>query len=282
MNTRAIHRGAESLAGFGFSELEALVYCFLLKESPATGYRVSHAIGKPTANTYKAIASLAAKGALTVDDGESKLCRAVPPEELLAFLERSFQERRAAAAQALKEIHRDEADDRIYQLSTVEQALDRARAMLARATGIVLLDAFPGLLPHLKDAIRAAIRRKVRVALQVYDHSRFPGAIILENDLSPEAFAHWPGQQLSLVVDAREHLLALFSRDLEAVHQAVWSQSAFLSCIQHNHLACEFAITAMETLPEKDPRRAEVKSLSLLHAEPTGLKALRQRLGQEG
>jgi hypothetical protein len=193
-------------------------------------------------------------------------------------MERGFQERRRGAEQALKGIHRDASDDRIYQLATVEQVLDRACAMLESATGVVLLDAFPGLLPRLKDAIRSAVRRKVKVALQAYDHTRFPGALVLDNNLSPESFQHWPGQQLSLVVDAREHLLALFTRDLGAVHQAVWSRSEFLSCLQHNHLACEFYATALETLAQDDPLRAEIQALSLLRSEPAGLGSLRRRL----
>jgi predicted transcriptional regulator len=101
------------LQALGFSELEAHIYCFLLTESPATGYRISHAIGKPTANTYKAITALAQRGAIVMDDGESRLARA-------------------------------SGDSRVYQLADTDQALQRARALLARASHVVLIDAFPG------------------------------------------------------------------------------------------------------------------------------------------
>jgi len=49
---------AELLVPFGFTNLESEIYVFLLGESPATGYRIAQAIGKPAANTYKAIESL--------------------------------------------------------------------------------------------------------------------------------------------------------------------------------------------------------------------------------
>ena len=42
---------AKALQELGFSEIEALVYAFLVQGEAATGYRISHAIGKPTANT---------------------------------------------------------------------------------------------------------------------------------------------------------------------------------------------------------------------------------------
>lgn len=271
-------KAAATLAAFGFSEIEGLVYGFLLKESPATGYRISHGIGKPTANTYKAIASLAARGALTVDDGDNKQCRAVPPDELLARLERGFQDQKRAAEDALKDLFQDDADDRIYRLARPEQVMERARAMIERAEQMVLVDAFTAPLAGIREALVAAVKRKVRVAVQVYDDTHIPGALLLRNDRSPEVISHWPGQHFTLVVDAREHLLALFAMDMSSVHQAVWSQSAFLSCLHHNHLACDFALTALETLPERDPRRKKMAALSLLNAEPLGLRELRTRL----
>jgi sugar-specific transcriptional regulator TrmB len=278
MQEEVMTRGASALSALGFSEIEALAYCFLLKESPATAYRVSHGIGKPTANTYKAIASLAAQGAITLDDGESKEYRAVPPEELLARLESGFRGRKQAAADALKGLHQDDADDRVYRLVTVDQVFERARAMLARAEEIVLVDAFMGPLEGIEAAVKAAVKRKVKVVIQGYDDRTVPGAVMLRNNRTPEVISHWPGQHFTLVADAREHLLALFSQDLSAVHQAVWSHSAFLSCMHHNHLACDFTLTALETLAPEDPRRVLMAGLSLLQAEPLGLRELRDRL----
>ncbi len=69
------------LQALGFTETEALVYGYLVENSPATGYRISHAIGKQPANTYKALRSLEDKGAIIIESGKSNLCQAVPPEE---------------------------------------------------------------------------------------------------------------------------------------------------------------------------------------------------------
>src|SRR4051794_30795350 len=102
-----------ALASFGFTDLEAEVYVFLLRESPATAYRVAQAIGKPVANTYKAVESLQAKGAVVVEEGASRMCRAVPAGELLARLEHSFRERKTAAARALASVKRAAGDDRV-------------------------------------------------------------------------------------------------------------------------------------------------------------------------
>jgi len=73
----AVRDSVKALADLGFTNLEAEIYAFLLQESPATGYRIAQAIGKPAANTYKAIQSLEQKGAVIVEAGSSRMCRAI-------------------------------------------------------------------------------------------------------------------------------------------------------------------------------------------------------------
>lgn len=259
-----------SLRDLEFSEIEARIYAFLLQSEPATGYRISHAIGKPTANTYKAIAALVQQGAVQVDEGESRLIRAVPPDELLGRLERRAHDRREAARGVLGALGRDVADDRVYTLRDRDQVLERARAMLARAGEIVLGDLFPAPLAALADDLTAAAARGARVVVKVYGPCALPGVEIVAAPDGARALAAWPGQQLSLVVDADEHLLAMFDAGLTRVHQAVWSRSTFLSCLQHNHVAMELANTA----PARD-----LTDITVLTRNPRGLRRLRERTG---
>lgn len=267
------------LAPFGLSETEALAYASLLKEGPATGYGVGRRIGKPTANAYKALASLAAKGAVA-QEGSGRLCRAVPPEELLERLERSFAARKAEAVARLGRLQACEEDDHIYRLEDPEQVLARARAMLGRARRIALLDIFPAPFSALEEDLKAALGRGVRVAAQLYAPAQLPGADLVLNAPGAELLDSWPGQQLSLVVDASEHLLALLSHDGHRVQQAVWSASTFLSCMHHNHLACELRLTAQQAAAPKGPD--PLAHLSLLRANPPGLGALKERFRGQG
>src|SRR5690348_5292210 len=105
---------SQILVPFGFTGLESEIYAFLLKESPATGYRIAQAIGKAAANTYKAIEGLQQKGAVLIEEGASRSCRAVPPDELLARLTRDFEWRRAEAEILLSRINSESSDDRVY------------------------------------------------------------------------------------------------------------------------------------------------------------------------
>src|SRR5579863_6738164 len=127
-----------SLAQLGFTNLEAEIYAFLVSESPATGYRIAQAIGKPAANTYKAIQTLERKGAVVVEDGASRQCRAVPVDELLGRISREFHTHRDHAARALRELGQPKADDRVYQIRSLDGVLQRLRQMLVEAKGVVL------------------------------------------------------------------------------------------------------------------------------------------------
>lgn len=271
-------QAAEALTFLGFSEIEALIYCFLLEESPATGYRISHAIGKPTANTYKAIAALAQRGAVVVDDSENRLCRAVPYAELFESMGRNFDLQRRRAEAELAKLRRSEGDDRVYQLSSTDQVLERARAMLGAAKRVALLDVFPLPLLLIADDLVRAARRGVKVVARTYASAELNGVNFVVTSEAPRVLAVWPGEQLSIAVDADQFLIALLSKDVKSVHQAVWSNSTFLSCMQYNALASELVLTAVQG-GEGNIRALE--ALSLTRFQPAGFEKLNARYGED-
>ena len=278
MATTSGGRLTKALQELGFSEIEALVYAFLVGRESATGYRISHGIGKPTANTYKAVASLSRQGAVQVEEGGGGLVRAVPPDELLAGLERRAREGREAARAALAERGADVADGRVYSLRSPDQVLERARAMLGRAREIVLGDLFPGPLAALAGDLGAAAARGVKVVVKVYSRVDVPGVAEVPEADAARSLAGWPGQQLTLVADAEEHLLALLDDSLGLVHQAVWSRSPFLSCLHHNRVAMELLHTAWKGRGSLSGADALV-GISLLSSRPPGLHRLSESAG---
>ena len=270
------NQAAQALTFLGFSEIEALIYCFLLQESPATGYRVSHAIGKPTANTYKAIAALALRGAIIIDDSENRLCRAVPPGELLERLGREFDGFKKTAADALAKIKQAPGDDRVYYLSSVEQVLERARTMLADAKQVALLDLFPKCTPALRGDLEAAARRGVKIAVRCYEPTSIKGVSVVVAPSSERVLGIWPGQQVSIGVDADQFLHALLSQDVSGVHQALWSSSTLMSCLQYNALFNEIMLTEVQN---GRTATSALNALSLTTLKPAGFRQLNERYG---
>jgi sugar-specific transcriptional regulator TrmB len=274
-----------ALVELGFTALEAQIYTWLVGESPATGYRIAQGIGKPVANTYKAIESLQQKGAVLVEEDESRLCRAVPPGELLRAVDRGFAARRDEAQRALANVARSEGDDRVYTLRTPAQVLERARTMLAAARQVVLIDAFPGVLDAVGPAIVQAAARDIIVAVKVYRPIELGKAEVFVEPDGERAIARWPGEWLNLAVDGAEHLLSFLAPDLATVHQAIWSSSPYLSWVYHSALGGELAMAGVHALagdtPRGDPLRKLVARIrALLPLDAPGYRALIKRFGK--
>ncbi len=204
-----------------------------------------------------------------VDEGETKTYRATPPSELLANLQRVFDASRYEAQTALEAVHAQAEDDRIYQLKSPGQIYERAQSMIAGAEEILLFDLFAEPFAQLEPALKQAHARGVIVAGLVYGvvpSLPFPVAMARSSAIVAE---RWPGLQLTLVADAREHLVALLAKDGVTMLRGLWSDSVYLACLQHSGLAAEIQLSAVDPVPV-----SPLASLSLLRAYPAGLTRL--------
>jgi HTH-type transcriptional regulator, sugar sensing transcriptional regulator len=231
-----------ALSELGFTELEAEVYACLLEESPATGYRVAQITGRLPGNVYKALGTLEAKGAVITDQGTRRQCRAVPVTELLAHLKRRYDQQQARALDALTRIRPAAQDDRIYQLKTVDQVMERCRTMLTRAERIIVADIFPQPLQPLKADLVATAARKLSVTLKTYSDITLPGVKVVLNPHGEKFVTGFLGHWIVLVTDGFELLIASLDSELTGVRQAIWSRSATLGYMFHCSLAAEIQL----------------------------------------
>ena len=148
------------LQTLGFSKLEAAIYTYLLQQPPTTGYGIAQALGKPIANTYKGINSLQAKGAVIVDESQTRLCRAVPPTEIFSQMQHALKQHCDQATELLIKLKTTSDDTRVYRLHTWEQVMERARQMIARAEQVVIVSAFPEPLKEIRAELENAGARK--------------------------------------------------------------------------------------------------------------------------
>jgi HTH-type transcriptional regulator, sugar sensing transcriptional regulator len=276
----------EALAALGFTSLEAEVYAVLVEQSPVTAYKVAQEVGKAAANVYKAVESLQRKGAILVEETSSRLCRAVPPPELIQQLERQFSHARSRAQTALAQLARPVGDERVYDLGSSEQVLARARAMLRRTERMVLCDLFPEAALELREDVEAAARRGRRVCVQLYRPAPFdPRVTVFVKPDGERLLRLWPGQWLNIVSDAREHLLAFLKNGLSGVHQAVWSESVYLSLLHFSGFASEMIAGAAGAILDADGapepmRRAHAAIRDCLNgADLPGYTSLLARFG---
>jgi HTH-type transcriptional regulator, sugar sensing transcriptional regulator len=273
-----------TLTAIGFTALEAEVYAYLSASSAATGYRVAQSIGKPAANVYKAIDTLIQKGAVLVEEGESRLCRAVPPDELIDRLADEHRGRLAEARSTLARLERIQEDERVYQIRNREQVMARAIEMLRQAESIALLDLFPEPLQELRAEMEAAAARRVDVAAKIYAPAVLQGVRLSEDPDGARVRERWPGQWMNLVIDGKEHLIALLSHDGQRVLQAIWSQSVYISWVYHSALSGEVELARLRAALRTSASIEEVRSAAAAFRSTTrldlpGYRILLERFG---
>ncbi len=242
-----VENGINEFKALGFTHLEAEIYLHLLGAKASSGYAISQAIAKPTANVYKAINTLEKKGAILVDEGDTRLCIPVPATELLNALQHSFMTQKERASQFLSQIQTTESSDKVYRLKQPEQVFEKCRNMLRQSKEMVLVDAFgPALDPIMEDLI-AATKRGVKIALHGYESIDIPGVRVFNNSAGQTIHQKWSGQWINIIVDSRAFVMAYLSKDLSGVYQAVWSNSQYISWVYHSALLAEQQLSELKT-----------------------------------
>lgn len=257
----------QTLKSVGLNQVEAEVYHLLLTEPPMTAYKVGKLLKKPTANIYKAIEALRSKGAVMTIEGKKQLCKAVDPAEFIALTQRQFTQKLEEAAQALTHIKRnEETDDGTYTLDSVELAMEKAKQMIANATVVLVVDAFPVALKGLVTDLEAACDRGVKVLVQSYDHVKIEGAEVFLTPNHQAVISYWRSQQLNLVADGEQSLVALFDQQMNTVYHATWSTNTYMSCILHSGRLCEQTIQQLIALPDSADKLAKMEKI--LESQP--------------
>lgn len=245
-------RHLQTLTAIGFSEMEAVSYCALLRMPGATGYRLAKAIGKAHANVYQALGTLEAKGAVIVEEAESRAYRAVPPSELIQALKARYDASCADAEAALASFEQDvPQEDRFYRLSNRDQVVTRARRMIAEATSSIVFQCMPAPAALFRDDLAAAHGRGVGIAGLVFDEADLiPGSKLAISHVAERLLRIARRDQLTLIVDASQFLLAQFDRDDGEVRRAVWVNSPYVSALMHNGVSSDVILHGLPVMKE--------------------------------
>ncbi len=243
----------------GFNQLEASVYVALLKEPGATGYRVSQVVGKPVANTYKALDALVQKGAAIVDgSGRSRVYMAVPIGEYLERMKQDIEVRRVALEKELADMGGARVEQGLYRMTSAEQVYARARRMLAEAQSVALVDVWPKPLENLRPDLEKAAKRGVKVFIKAYAPVTVEGCELLA---PPKETGHtkvWKGDWLILITDCHEFMLSLLEKSGPGVMEALWSSNDYLAVLTYNWILQEFTLTRLGDMVWKNATRSEV------------------------
>jgi len=222
----------ENLLELGFNRLEAEVYIQLLSIPPATAYKVGKLINKPTANVYKAIDSLARKGAVIVEDNKAKLCKAIRPEEFFSLYETNLIQKSEKAKESLSHLQDDIIDQGSYAIKSVALVFEKVKSILNNAKKIVVVDAFPKTLSYIANLLTETGKRGVEVYIEAYEEIDILNTqVTISKTIGNTATQHWNSQQLNIMADGEVHLISLMDNELETVKQATFSYNIYMSCM---------------------------------------------------
>jgi sugar-specific transcriptional regulator TrmB len=257
MNTTIL--GTRSLVKLGLSPIEAEVYLTLLQQGTGTGYAVANVMGRQPPQIYKALENLSLKGAVMLDDSQTKRWTAVEPSTFLNQLERGFREDLTDAERELEGLQVVRDPDAIYRLHTVAQVIEHCRSLLGEAQKIAILDIFPGPARELGEAIKAAVERGVHVRASVYAPFSVPGVEVALASRADEVLDEFHGQVVSCVADARAFLSAVLTKDGEGVQTAIASRDPLLAGFRHEGLNSEISLHLLVKLIEANASSEELK-----------------------
>lgn len=165
----------EDLQALGFTQYEAKAYLALLRGGRQKGYEVAKESGVPRSMVYQALERLVARGAAyRTEDKEGVFYGAVPPEELLARLERDLTQKVARARESLSRVGPERPAEAIWRVRGLSRTLAEAQTLVEQARRALTLSLWQEQLDVLQDSLLEARGRGVRIRLVLFGHQADP------------------------------------------------------------------------------------------------------------
>lgn len=248
-----------ALEQLGFAPLEAAAYAFLVSESPAGGYRIAQALGKPFGSVYKALEGLEAKGAAILsEESGNRVARPVSISTVIRLASTEF-ERSCRAAAELVPVESESRDTHLYTITDRRLAFEQAREMIEHTATFLLINLTPGIAREVIAPLETAIARGVRVGIKAFAPLTLPGADIAIDPRGVEAIRHAPGEWLVVSSDGREQLEALFEHGAGELLAAHWTENPLLAWTSFTGLSSDFMLAALRSSElGEDPRFAAI------------------------
>jgi sugar-specific transcriptional regulator TrmB len=202
------------LERFGFTPTEAKVYIALLRASPATGYAVAQRAGVARANTYDALDSLAARGAVSRLPGRPARYAAAEPDALVGRLRREMARDLESLVRELGSLEpreRAPAPPGLEVVGDGDAFLDRVAACARSATEELLAVVGPWASEAYAD-LESVARRGVITRILCLG-TPAPHAAAVRAVPAGEIEAYWGGFPVALVADRRRTVCGVMHGD---------------------------------------------------------------------
>ncbi|QIN78567.1 TrmB family transcriptional regulator [Rubrobacter marinus] len=241
-----------ALGDLGFTPYESKVYLALLRESPLSGYGIARASGVPRSKVYEVLRGMVGRGEVLVSHGDPVRYAPLPARELILARRRKAEESLRVAEEGLERYAAEtNPSELIWDITGRAEILARAREVIGRAEGSLLLQVWREDAPELRDDLAEAAGRGVEVTVVAYGEPDYPFARIYLHDLAEEITKQFGGRWIILSADAREIVAGIVSLGGES--RAAWSSHPGMVVpiteqIRHDLYIAEMLLSHRETL----------------------------------
>ncbi len=233
----------------GFSQIEALVYLNLLRESPQTGYKISTTLGKSRSNTYQALKSLELRHAIIRLEGtQYGEFIPVPIKEFMNAREKEFILKKAEIIEALKDLEIEPHQEYIIQINSTEQLYKKVHSMIEEAKSMILVDTDPGPLKVIHGWLDLRAGQGVNVLIETPGESQKDNCHHIRIQQVTPKDIEWEADWLCLSVDGEHFLISLLKKDTGELIHAIWSGNPYISPWVYNGMLHEFTFRVIRQM----------------------------------
>ena len=223
-------RVTAALTELGFSQYEAKTYVGLIGREPMTGYAIAKETLVPQPKVYETLGRLVERGAVLQVSGSPAKFVAVPPDQVLSQLERTFRQRLATVELEVSRMRRESAG--LQELRLLREArswttvVTAANSLISGAADRMYVSGHGSYLEALEEEIQAADRRGVRIDILCFGDPPFSlhnGAVIRHSSTEGVVYRHHQARHLAITCDNAAALWALAPEGDK--WEAVWADS---------------------------------------------------------
>ena len=233
----------QKIKQLGFTAYEAKAYLALLRQNPVTRYELSKNSGVPRSAIYDIIRKLENLGAVNALYVQPEKYIPLPPDQLLALLERQFNERIEEAKKSLQKFNTEIEPGHLWNIVGYKNMLHKAREMIARAERSIYLSLWQRECRLLKDDIVKAIERGITVTAFSFTPLLIPSERVYSYNIPDEELHNIWDRKIILVIDKNELLMG--EADDKHNKKTAWTDNKAIVDIATNHMILDITLFGM-------------------------------------
>jgi sugar-specific transcriptional regulator TrmB len=224
----------------GFTVYESKAYLALLKINPASGYEVAQESGVPRSVIYDVLRKLEKAGIAGIVHDKPKKYVPLPPDQLISMMDNRFHHNIESLKFDLNEYSEGSHSGHLWNISGYETIIQKARELIKKAKKTVYISAWGSEIEVLKNDIRDALKRDVKVIIFSFNplpvkHHCFYSYNIEEMLLEK----NW-NHKIVLVSDKEEVLMG--ESDKRFSQRAAWTNNPAIISIAINYIILDITL----------------------------------------